>query len=321
MRMQWNYAVITGFLGRLKDRFVDYQPARTIEEILRIARDIPRCSGVELVYPQDFGDPAALKRTVADCGLGVAAINLNVKSEELWRFGSFSNPDPAIRAKAVEYMKSAMDHAAELECDLVTSAFLNDGADYPFETDFIDAFARTVEGVREAAAHREDIRVALEYKASEPRAHCLLGNAGKAAYMAELIGRDNVGVNVDIGHAFQAQEIPADTIAFLGATGKLFYIHINDNYRNWDWDLVPGMVNYWDYLELALYLKRVDYRGWLTADVFPQRRDPSTVMAKTFEWMDAIVGAVNAMDDRELIERIRSGDVFETMEYVKKHIQ
>ncbi len=315
--MTWNYAVITGFLGRLKDRFVDYQPARTIEDILRTARDIPRCAGVELVYPQDFDNPPALKRALADCGLGVAAVNLNVKSEEIWRFGSFSNPDASIRAKAVAYMKSAMDHAAELGCDLVTSAFLNDGADYSFETDFIDAFNWTVEGVREGAGHRNDIRVALEYKASEPRAHCLIGNAGKAAYMAALIGRNNVGVNVDIGHALQSQEMPAESIAFLGTTGKLFYVHINDNYRNWDWDLVPGMVNFWDYIELAFYLKRVGYAGWITADVFPQRRDPAIVMAKTFEWMDTVVNIVNAIDENELLERIRGGDVFAAADYVK----
>jgi xylose isomerase len=45
---------------------------------------------------------------------------------------------------------------------------------------------------------------------------------------------------VDIGHALQAQKIPGESIAFLGAIGKLFFVHINDNYRNWDWDLVPG---------------------------------------------------------------------------------
>jgi xylose isomerase len=49
-----------------------------------------------------------------ELNLDVAAVNLNVKSETKWRFGSFSNPDAALRAEAVYYLKRAMDCAAEL---------------------------------------------------------------------------------------------------------------------------------------------------------------------------------------------------------------
>ena len=34
---------------------------------------------------------------------------------------------------------------------------------------------------------------------------------------------------VDFGHALQSLEIPADSAAFWGATGKLSHVHINDN--------------------------------------------------------------------------------------------
>ncbi len=315
--MQWKYSVITGFLGRLKDRFIDYQPARRLDEMLAMAAKIKGCEGVELVYPQDFAEPTTVKDLLKEHGLGVAAVNLNVKSEEKWRFGSFTNPDPGIRAEAVDYLRKAMDIAADLGCNLVTSAFLNDGEDYPFETDFVAAFDNTVKGVAEGAMHRDDVRVALEYKASEPRVHCLIGNAGKAAYIAQLTGRENVGVNVDIGHALQSQEIPAESIAFLGATGKLFYVHINDNYRNWDWDLVPGTVNLWDYLELLFYLRRVSYDGWITADVFPQRHDQIRVMEKTFEWMDYCIAKVEGMDEKRFVEMMRTKDAFDMLDAVR----
>ncbi len=315
--MERKYATITGFLGALRDRFIVYQPARQMEEILDLAARIRGCSGVEVVYPQNFEDPVALKQMLAERDLGVAAVNLNVKAEEKWRFGSFSSPDPAVRKEAVRYLRAAMDAAAELGCNLVTTALLNDGADYPFELDYVRAFNHTLEGITEAADHRDDVRVSLEYKASEPRVHCLLNNAGKMAYFCERVGKQNVGVTLDVGHALQCQEIPADSAAFLGATGKLFYVHVNDNYRNWDWDLVPGTVNYWDYLEFFLYLKKVGYAGWLTADVFPQRHDPIRIMEKTFEWMDVLLDAVDSIDEATVFEMMNDKDAFDILDYVR----
>jgi xylose isomerase len=319
--MERKYAVITGFLGRLKDRFIDYQPPRDMEEMLEMASRIKGCSGVEVVYPQNFSDPVRLKSLLSQYNLGVSTVNLNIKSDMTWRFGTFSNPDASIRREAIRHMKTAMDCAAELGCNIVTSAFLNDGADYPFELDYIRAFNDTLEGVKECADYRSDVKISLEYKASEPRVHCLLNNAGKMAYFCSLVGRDNVGVTLDAGHALQCQEIPADSAAFLGITGKLFYVHINDNYRNWDWDMVPGTVNLWDYIEFALYLKRVNYQGWITADVFPQRHDPIRIMGKTFEWMDYVFAIVDAMDEKVLFAMMQNKDAFEILDYVRSFVR
>lgn len=315
--MERKYAVITGFMGKVKDRFIDYQPAREIEEMVDMAAKIKGCSGLEVVYPQNFTDPVKLKQLLKDYNLGVSTVNLNVKGEDKWRFGSFSNPDKKIQREAVSYMKTAMDCAAEIGCNIVTSAFLNDGSDYPFELDYVRAFNDTLEGVREAADYRKDVKISLEYKASEPRVHCLLNNAGKMAYFCSLVGRDNVGVTLDVGHALQSLEVPADSAAFLGATGKLFYVHVNDNYRNWDWDMVPGTVNLWDYIEFALYLKKVGYNGWITADVFPQRHDPIRIMEKTFEWMDYIFNIADRIDEQKLSEMMNTKDAFDIMDYIR----
>ena len=315
--MERKYAIITGFMGKLKDRFIDYQPPREIEEMIEMASRIKGCSGLEVVYPQNFTDPVKLKGLLKQYNLGVSTVNLNVKSEDIWRFGSFSNPDAKIRKKAVEYLKTAMDCAAELGCNTVTTALLNDGSDYPFELNYVKAFNDTLDGIRECAEYRPDVRISLEYKASEPRIHCLLNNAGKMAYFCNLVGKDNVGVTLDVGHALQALEVPADSAAFLGSTGRLFYVHVNDNYRNWDWDMVPGTVNLWDFIEFVLYLKKVNYNGWITADVFPQRHDPIRIMEKTFEWMDYIYDIVEKIDEAKLFEMMNSNDPFDKMDYVR----
>ncbi len=318
----WKYAAITGFLGKLKDRFIDYQPAREMEEMMEMAARIERCEGLELVYPQNFTDPVKAKELLKKYNLKPACINLNVKGEEKWRWGTFSSPNAATRKEAVKYFKECLDIAHFVGCDLVTSAFLNDGADYPFELDYIRAWQDTLEAIREVADHRKDIRVSLEYKASEPRVHCLLNNAGKMAYFCESTGKSNVGVTLDTGHAFQCQEIPADSVAFLGATKRLFYLHINDNYRNWDWDLVPGTVNPWDFVEMVLYLKRVDYKGWITADVFPGRHDPVEILSKTFIWMDKLIELSEKLDAKKLFDAMnnRPEKTLETLDYVRDAI-
>lgn len=319
--MKRKYATNTGFMGALRDRFIEYQPPRDIEQMIEMASKIKGCSGMEVVYPQNFKDPGLLKQLFKNHGLEFACVNLNIKSEEKFRFGSFSSPKASARKEAVAYLKTAMDCAAELGCNLVTTALLSDGNDYPFELDYIRAFNDTVETIREAAEHRPDVRISLEYKASEPRVHCLLNNAGKMAYLCSQIGKENVGVTLDTGHALQALEVPAESAAFLGTTKKLFYVHVNDNYRNWDWDMVPGTVNFWDFVEFVLYLKRVGYDNWITADVFPQRHDPIKIMEKTFEWMEFIFELSEKIDDKKLFEMMNNCDPFETFDYVRSFIE
>ncbi len=318
--MERKYSVITGFLGKLKDRFIDYTPEKDIERVIETASKIKGCSGVEIIYPQDFGDPVRLKKLIQDYGLDVSSVNLNLKSEEKWRFGSLSNPAPEVRKEAVSYLKTAMDMAADFDCNLVTVCPLADGSDYPFEFNYIDGFNNTVECIQEAAEYREDVKISLEYKAYEPRMHCVLNNAGKTAYLCSQVNKENVGVTLDVGHAFFAGEIPADSAAFLGTTGKLFYVHINDNYRNWDWDMVPGTVNLWEYLEFILFLKKVGYNDWITADVFPQRHDAIKIMEKTFEWMDYLYNLAEKMDDQKIFEMMKTNDAFDILDYVRNVI-
>lgn len=318
--MERKYAVITGFLGKIKDRFIDYQPPREMEEMMEMASRIKGCSGLEVVYPQNFSDPIKVKSLLKQYNLEVSTVNLNVKGDEIWRYGSFSAPDPLARKKAVEALKLAMDCAAEFGCNMVTTAPLNDGADYPFELDFNRAFHNMVESITEAAEYRNDVKISLEYKFSEPRVHCLLNNAGKTAAFCESVGKDNVGVTLDVGHAFQAGEVPADSVAFLAAMNRLYYIHINDNYRNWDWDLLPGTVNLWDYVEFLVYLKRSGYDSWITADVFPGRHDPIEIMTKTFEWMDFLWDLADKFETDALFLKMNRTSSLEMLDYMRDTI-
>ena len=80
---------------------------------------------------------------------------------------------------------------------------------------------------------------------------------------------------------------------------------------------MPGTVNLWDYIETALYLNKVFYYCWITADVFPQRHDPIRIMEKTFEWMDNIFTLANRVESEKLFEMMKTKDALEVFDYVK----
>lgn len=318
--MSNKYAVMTGFLGETHDRFAKYGTAQNIEQKLETASRIKKCSGLEMLYPYDFEDKDKVKELLKKYNLEVAIINLNVKGDDAFKFGSFSSPDPEVRKKAVEFMKNSMDLAEEFGCNMITCAFLNDGSDYPFQFDYLEGWNNAVKAVREAADYKPNVKISLEYKACEPRVHVFLNNAGKMAFFCEKIGRDNVGVTLDTGHALLSNEVIADSLSFLHATGRLFYVHINDNYRNWDWDMIPGTVNFWDMVEFAFYLKRINYEGYITADVFPQRLDPVRTFEETFNWMDILLNMAGKIDEKEMLALMKNNDIFSAQEILKKFL-
>jgi len=321
--MKRQYAVITAFMGKIQDRFMQYAPERDFETMVEMCSRIKGCTGIEVVYPQQVTDPVVAKQIMDNYGLEVAAVNVNLKSEPQWLFGSISSPDAHVRDQAVEYIQTGLDIAAAMGSKKVTVSFLNDGSDYPFEFDFVRGWNDAVDVIRRAASHRSDVVLSLEYKHSEPRVHGLLGNAGKMAYFCEKVGLDHVGVTLDTGHALQSLEILSDSVAFLGTTGRLAHVHINDNYRNWDWDMVPGLINFWEFIEFSLTLDRIGYDDWLTADVFPARHDPIRIMEKTFEWMDYITEISRAVEaDGKVWEMMNgSADAFEMMDYIRRFVR
>lgn len=134
-----------------------------------------------------------------------------------------------MRAKAVEYLKTGLDIASELGTDIVTCCPPGDGTEYAFQMGYVDSWGWFVDGVREAAKHHSDVKLSLEYKKSETRAHCVIQTAASALRTAEQTGLDHVGVTVDIGHAFYAAEVPSLSLAQCAAANRLFVVHINDN--------------------------------------------------------------------------------------------
>jgi len=70
-----------------------------------------------------------------------------------------------------------------------------------------------IEGISEIARHNEKITIFLEYKQKEPRTHLQIANVAKVLYMIEEADLENIGVLIDVGHAWMADENLAESVA------------------------------------------------------------------------------------------------------------
>ena len=293
-------SILLGTLGRYADRFHQYQEPRTLEQRLDIAKTIPRTHGVEPVYPQDLGHKGEHVAAVKNSGLAVSAVNVNVKGEDIFRNGSFTNPDAAVRQRAVEYLKTAMDMAADLDAGMLSVCPLIDGWDYAFQVDYMKQWEWLIECFTEATAYRSDVKISIEYKAYEVRNRIVLPNMGRTLHFCDVVGAKNLGVTMDVGHALIAGETPAAELCIAHAAGRLFYVHFNDNDRGADWDMLPASVNLWETLETLYYIERLGWDGWMAYDVFTRSGDNAEAVAATFEIMENLGKLVHKIGMEQL---------------------
>jgi len=191
-----------------------------------------------------------------------------------WLRGSFSSASAAERAEVVDDSCRAIDLAAEVSSARISTCPLNAGHDYVFEMDYLDACRYAEETFAAICAHNPQLRVCIEYKWNDPRTRCLFASAGETLAFSRSVGAENLGVTLDLGHALLAGERPAQSVALLARADRLFYVHLNDNDRHWDWDMIPGAFNVWDTVEFFCYLKEVGYTDdWYAYDVMSREID------------------------------------------------
>lgn len=288
-------AIITAFLGGVKNRYMVYQADRGLEEKFKVAAQIEGLDGLELCYPADFEDVGTLKSLLADHGFGVPSINVRSRRTGKWLRGAFSSAHAEERGEVVDDFRRAMDLAGELGVPRISTCPLNDGHDYVFEMNYLDAYGYAEETFGAICEHNRDIRVCIEYKWNDPRVRCLLGSAGEALSFCHAVGAENLGVTLDIGHAILSKERAAQSVAMLARAGKLFYVHVNDNDRNWDWDMLPGAFNFWEFLEFFYFLKEVGYsEDWYAYDIMSKEIDT----VETFNTATYLTRKLEALAER-----------------------
>lgn len=318
----WKFCVNSGFLGKRRDRFTEYQPARNLKEKFTLASQIEGLHGIELKYPFDLQDVTLAKQLLEENRLQCSAVNVDIKDAAYFRYGALSSRSPEARKRCISLIREGMDAAVELGTDMVSTCPLADGYDYPFQLDYIDAWGHYIDTVSEIVSYRDDVKVALEYQPHEPHAKILLGNVGMILHLCAEVGSPNLGANLDIGHSFAALESPAESAALLANKNRLFYVHTNDNTgEGGDWDMISGSVHFWHWLELLYTLDRVGYDGWLGGDIAPKHTGPVAAYNTNFQMVRRMVSFLEKVGTNKIAEILSGdGDVAETYDFLSEQL-
>lgn len=309
-------AIITAFMGGIRNRYMQYQPERGIEEKLALIKNVTGCDGVELCYPADFEESAFLKELLERYQLGVSAINFRSRRGGKWWRGSFTSASTKERQETIDDLRRSIDLAHELGCNRVTTCPLNEGADVVFEVDFGQMYDFAAESLSQACNHNPDVRICLEYKLNDPRIRCLLGTAGETASFCQWAGVENLGVTFDFGHSLLAQERPAQAVELLAKAGLLFYVHLNDNDGHWDWDMIPGTYHIWELLELLYTLRKLNYGDWIAFDVFAKEIDQVKTFSMVMEMTRRFSAVAQQIKPEEIQKLTEQRDPVESLRFL-----
>lgn len=309
--------------GNASDRYCSsYKESKTIPEMFEIASRVNGLKGIELVgnwhiNENNFNE---IKGYLNTYGLEASMLVPDLWTQAKWGKGSFTSRDAKIRKDAVAEVKRVMDMAAEVKCDKVDLWLGQDGYDYPFQADYIESWFQMVDCIRECADHRKDVKICIEYKLKEPRTHIFVNSAAKTKLMINEVDRSNVGVLLDIGHATAAQENAAEAIALVANDGKkkLFYIHLNDNYGQWDDDMMFGSIHIIEGLELLYWLNKVGYDDYYTLDIFPYREDGRRAAEESIAWITGLNELLDKIGNERIAETIKTGDPIESSKMLRE---
>ncbi|OHB74268.1 MAG: hypothetical protein A2Z25_03185 [Planctomycetes bacterium RBG_16_55_9] len=315
------HAVITSFLSTTKDRFHQYNPAKTLEERLQMASAMEGVSGVEMVYPYEVcDDPKKMKQLLEKYSLAISAVNVNVKAEPEFRNGSLTATDSGVRAKAVDFIQKAKDYAKAVGADKVTCCPLADGYEFNFQYDYGTAWKNLVDTLRQAGGHLREVPLFIEYKPSETRGRCFVDTAAKALLLLSEIGIDEMGVTLDFGHSMYGNENPAEAVSLLAQSRFLYYIHINDNNGKWDWDYMVGTHHLLDYVEFLYYLQKHGYDDFLTSDTSPTRWDIKGTFEMNARLTNKLWALLQRRNPEELGTLIAKGDYLQTWRWIEEKL-
>jgi xylose isomerase len=305
------------------DRFLStgYRTPKSLKEQVDIVAKIDGAESVDL-HTSDFEgiDTGEVLKIVQDNGLRINAVNANIFGDPVYKYGAYTNTDRKVWQKAVDLSKKSIDIAREMGASISSLWPGQDGFDYYFQNDYYYQWDSTVAAVREICEYAPDVRIGYEYKPKEPRMFSLVSNAAKAVLLVKEVGADNLGVTLDYGHALFAHENPAESLCLIDRAGKLFNVHFNDAYGNWDDDLIAGSVNVWSNIEFFWYLKQTDYDGFITLDMFPYREDPFDACSQAIRMMRTFERIVDKLDGDTLKELQKRNDAAAILEILRKEV-
>ena len=254
-------------------KFIQPAAATTTEEKFSDAGQIHELTGVcptvalHVLWdcPNGIPDVDQIKKYADRYRVLPGSINPNLFQDQEYKFGSFGNPDKAVRQRALQHTKDSIEIGKRLHSrDL--SMWFADGSNYPGTANIRQRKEWFKECLREA---HDDLaveqRMLVEYKPFEPAFyHTDIADWGMALILARGAG-SRAKVLVDTGHHYAAQNIE-QIVAWLLSEDMLGGFHFNDR-RYADDDLTLGSIDPYQVFRIFFEIHSFEWETGKRADI------------------------------------------------------
>lgn len=231
---------------------------------------------VELLVPEPGElDLAETRRALSDAGLSVvlaARVNLS---------RNLTGDEAAARQAGVDYLKYAVDCAAELEAPIVGGPLYGNPlvfAGRPPAPVSEDARRHRVDwcvtGLKAAAGHARAAGVALAVEPLNRFETDFLSTTRQGVELIDLVGEPAVGLMLDTFHMHMEEADLAEAIRHAGP--RIFHFQANENHRGF---IGTGMT---DWTSVVRALTDVGYRGPISLEPF--RRNDDRIGVPFAQW-------------------------------------
>jgi len=295
--------------------------AQTLAEKLADAGHVHALTGVcptvalhvEWDLPGGLADVAAVKAAAAAAGVRPGAINPNWFQDQAYKYGSFGNPDPDVRRKAIDHGLASVEIAAQLGSRDI-SCWFADGSNYPGTANIRQRkqwFEDGLKTLHDQLGHGG--RLLVEYKPFEPAFyHTDIADWGMALLLARAAG-PSAKVLVDTGHHYAAQNIE-QVVAWLLAEDMLGGFHFNDR-RYADDDLTIGSIDPYQVFRIFHEIRLYEWERGTPADIAfvidqsHNLKGKIEAMIQTVVVAQALFAKAALVDCHTLVAAQRSGDL------------
>jgi L-rhamnose isomerase/sugar isomerase len=290
-------------------KFLQPAAATTTEEKFSDAAEVHRVTGIcptiALHVLWDLPDGVASAKTIANLaakyGIQAGSINPNLFQDQVYKYGSFGNPDASIRSRALQHTTDSIEIAKSLHSRDV-SMWLADGSNYPGTANIRQRKTWFEQGLREAHSHLSpEQRLLVEYKPFEPAFyHTDIADWGMATLLARYAGAQ-AKVLVDTGHHYQSQNIE-QIVAWLLSEKMLGGFHFNDR-RYADDDLTIGSIDPYQVFRIFHEILFYEWETKSKADIAYMIDQSHNLKGKIEETIQTVTVAQQLFAKASLVDR------------------
>ena len=206
-----------------------------------------------------------IKRFASRYGVAPGSINPNLFQDQEYKYGSFGNPDEAVRKRAMRHTIDSIEIARRLNSRDISFWFA-DGSNYPGTANIRQRKHWFIDALKEAHEQLSpDQRMLVEYKPFEPAFyHTDIADWGMALLLSRAAG-PQAKVLVDTGHHYAAQNIE-QIVAWLLSEDMLGGFHFNDR-RYADDDLTMGSIDPYQVFRIFNEIRFFEWETGTQADI------------------------------------------------------